>query len=73
MNTNCLEDKKCPKCGSEGPFQVSALVWILLYDNGADDVEDPAIEYDGASRAICDACGYRGQFGDFNVIPGVER
>lgn len=73
MNTNCLEGKKCPKCGSAGPFRVSALVWILLCDNGADDAEDPAIEYDGASPAICDACGYWGQFGEFDVIPGEAR
>lgn len=72
MNTNCLKGKKCPRCGSDGPFQVSVSVWILLYDSGADDAEDSSIEYDDASPTICSTCRHRGEFRDFTAKHGVN-
>jgi hypothetical protein len=66
-NVNCLEGKRCPKCGSHGPFEVVVSMRVMLCDNGADDAEDGSIEYDDNALAVCDACRYEGKFGEFNV------
>jgi hypothetical protein len=65
-NNNCLAGKRCPNCGSYGPFEVVVSIRVLLYDTGADDAEDGSIEYDEDSPAICEACQYSGKFGDFH-------
>lgn len=69
-NSNCLDGKQCPKCGSLGPFDVVVSMHVLLHDSGADDAEDASIEYDDDSLARCDACSYQGQFRDFNHRQG---
>jgi hypothetical protein len=66
-NVNCLDGKRCPECGSWGPFEVVVTMRILLYDNGSDDAEDRSIEYDDKALAKFDDCGYQGMFGKFNV------
>jgi hypothetical protein len=66
-NVNCLDGKRCPKCGSYGPFEVVVSMRVLLYDNGSDDAEDGSIEYDDNGLAMCHACRYEGEFGEFNT------
>ena len=66
-NNNCLDGKRCPKCGSYGPFEIVVSIRVLLYDTGTDDAEDGAIEYDDKSPALCCACRFSGKFGDFDV------
>jgi len=66
-NVNCLDGKRCPQCGSYGPFEVVVSLRVLLYDSGADDAEDSSIEYDDGALAMCYACRYEGKFGQFNV------
>ena len=66
-NTNCLEGKRCPECGSYGPFELVVSMRILLYDSGTSDAEDGSIDYDDDSQAMCDACKYEGRFGDFDA------
>ena len=65
-NVNCLEGKRCPKCGSYGPFEVVVSMRILLHDNGTDNAEDGTTEYDDQAPTTCCACQYEGTFGDFN-------
>jgi len=65
-NINCLEGKRCPKCGSYGPFEVVVSMRVLLYDSGTGDAEDGSIDYDDDSPAACDLCKYEGRFGDFD-------
>ena len=66
-NVNCLDGKRCPQCGSYGPFEIVVSMRVLLYDNGSDDAEDGSIEYDGDAPAICSACRHKGKFSDFDV------
>jgi hypothetical protein len=66
-NVNCLEGKRCPKCGSYGPFEVVVSMRVLLCDNGTDDAKDGSVEYDDDSLAMCYACRHEGKFGEFNV------
>jgi len=65
-NVNCLYGKRCPKCGSFGPFEIAVSMRVLLTDDGCDDAVDSAIEYDDHSPARCPACRYKGKFGDFD-------
>ncbi len=47
MNTNCLVNMRCPKCGSEGPFRIRAEASFLLHDDGADEFWE--MDWDGNS------------------------
>jgi len=66
-NTNCLDGKRCPKCGSFGPLEILVSMRILLFDSGSDDAEDGSIEYDDDAPAMCCACRYEAKMRDFNV------
>jgi len=66
-NVNCLDGKRCPKCGSYGPFEVVVSMRVLLHDSGADDAEDGSIEFDDTALAACYACRHEGRFGTFGV------
>jgi hypothetical protein len=67
-NVNCLIGKRCPKCGSYGPFELVVSVRVLLYDNGTDETEDGSIEYDDNALAKCYECQYEGEFGKFRIL-----
>ncbi len=43
-NDNCLEGKRCPNCGSYGPFELVVSLRVSLYDSGTDDAEDGSID-----------------------------
>jgi len=66
-NSNCLDGKRCPMCGSYGPFEVVVSTRVLLYDTGTDDAENGSIEYDDDALAVCYACRYGAKFGNFDV------
>ena len=64
-NVNCLAGKRCPACGSYGPFEVVVSLRVLLQDSGAEDADDGATEYGDDARTICHSCKHTGQFSDF--------
>ena len=68
-NVNCLEGKRCPECGSYGPFEVLVSMRVLLRDSGTDDAEDGTIWYDSDAPTKCDSCRHAGKFGDFDERP----
>lgn len=56
----------CPKCGDDNCLEVSFVAWgLLVADNGFDDdgARDGSHEFDDASACQCQACGWRGTFG----------
>lgn len=65
-NVNCLEGKRCPKCGSYGPFEVVISMRVLLYDSGTVNAEDSTSEYGEEARTKCCSCQHEGEFGDFD-------
>jgi hypothetical protein len=65
-NVNCLEGKRCPDCGSFGPFEITVSRRVLLYDNGCGDAGDGTTEYGDDSPAMCYACQHEGKLGDFD-------
>lgn len=69
MNSNCLAGCRCPKCGSEGPFQVVATSVFLVSDAGTEDHRD--VEYDADSPAYCSVCDWAGEWGDLTATRTV--
>ena len=67
-NNNVLEGKRCPRCGSYGPFEVEVTMRVLLYDEGVDDADDPGTEFDDTAFATCYKCGHAGNFGVFSDL-----
>jgi hypothetical protein len=65
-NTNCLEGKRCPSCGSFGPFEMFVSMRVILGDDGVQMADDPAVEYFDETSASCSECGYRSSFGAFD-------
>jgi hypothetical protein len=69
-NTNCLEGMRCPGCGSDGPFRISATVLVLVEDDGpADDLSGS--EWDDGSYCECDACDHSGIVNDFTIKAAI--
>jgi len=71
-NNNCLENMRCPKCGSYGPFEIAGRSTFVVYDDGTDGHGD--IEWDDDSYCICIECYHEGKKRDFiepfNTVPG---
>ena len=65
MNQNCLSGCRCPKCGSEGPFQVVAMSVFLITDDGTEEHRD--VEYDGDSAAYCTQCDWQGKWAELST------
>ncbi len=67
MNTNCLAGIKCPKCGNEAVFAITAQVWCIVEDDGVIDYEDH--EWDDDSIISCRACPAVGKVGAWTTEP----
>jgi hypothetical protein len=66
-NTNGLARIKCPKCGYEEHFYITAESEFVVHDDGTDDHSD--VEWDGMSWVRCGdgACGHTGQLWEFQA------
>ena len=66
-NTDVLAGKRCPnpKCGSYGPFLISAMVCVLADDIGTEVDEATAPEWEDSSPISCKACDHDGTVKDF--------
>lgn len=56
MNDNCLEGIACQRCGSEGPFAITATTVAMMYDDGCEGTTD--IEWENTSPCVCKSCGH---------------
>ena len=65
-NVNCLEGKRCPECGSYGPFEVVVSMRVLLYGDGTDNADGGTTEYGDDAPTTCRCCQHEGKFGDFD-------
>jgi len=54
-NNNCLQGIACPKCGSEGPFDISVTCTMTVYDSGSCDNQNE--EWTDESCCTCRDCG----------------
>jgi hypothetical protein len=64
-NTNCLENIKCPECGNEESFRITATAVFTVFDDGTDDHGD--VEWGDDSYAECTRCHHHGAVKDFTV------
>jgi hypothetical protein len=74
MNKNCLEGKRCPKCGQEDEILILTPMWVSLKDDGTDPFADSLkmlgdVDYGHATVARCPVCQYEGVMSDFEVSP----
>lgn len=65
-NTNCLKGVRCPSCGQEDAFQITARVSVLVTDDGTEDSGgDYERDHDAPTRCI--DCGKCGPLSDFTT------
>lgn len=62
-NTNCLEGIRCPACGQEDRFKITALITCVVTDSGSEPVGDH--EWDDESGTHCPECGFTGKLKGF--------
>jgi len=64
-NTNVLEGIKCPDCGSEGPFDITASA---LFENVADGgfTNFSNVEWANNDLITCKECRHSGTVGEFS-------
>lgn len=63
-NNNCLLGKRCPKCGSYGPFRVTGSTTFVLHDDGTSGHDD--IEFSENSHAVCAGCAHAAPWAKFD-------
>ncbi len=66
-NTNCLAGIKCPHCGSEDAFYISACVLAYVTDTGAEVADNASIDWDPDSHTECAECGADGPLSNFTT------
>lgn len=57
-NDNCLEGIRCPRCGQEEHFEITALVTCHVTDEGSEPTGDHHWDEDSITR--CPECGFQG-------------
>lgn len=65
-NKHILEGFQCPKCNSEGPFQIEITTTFLVYDSGVDE-QTGDNEWSETSWCRCEECGQRGTVATFRI------
>jgi predicted RNA-binding Zn-ribbon protein involved in translation (DUF1610 family) len=66
-NTNCLQGKRCPKCGQNEHFDIEVRRIVTLYDEGINDDDCAHTDYDDTSSATCPDCGHADKWGNFDA------
>lgn len=62
-NENCLQGIRCPSCGQEDRFKITAAITCLVTDNGSEPVGDH--DWDDDSNTHCSECGFNAKLKDF--------
>jgi len=72
-NSNCLANIKCPHCGNEEHFNISARVLAYATDEGAEAAVNSSIDWDNDSPIDCPECNHSGTVGSFAVTQAREE
>jgi hypothetical protein len=64
-NTNCLEGIRCPACGQDDRFKITALITCIVTDDGSEPVGDH--DWDDESNAHCAGCGFDAKLRHFRT------
>lgn len=65
-NANCLEGVRCPDCGQDRRFFITAAIRADVTDDGADIADGSSFDWDEASMTICPECDRDGPLGELN-------
>jgi len=65
INDNALIGYKCPRCASQGPFEMTTICKMPWEDEGTDFAGEPEIVPEGWST--CSECGYNGKTEEFDA------
>jgi len=65
VNTNCLQNIKCPACGNDELFRIAAKTIAIVTDDGVEDYGD--MEWGDDSYAECAQCHRHGTLKDFEA------
>jgi hypothetical protein len=68
-NENCLSGIRCPACGQQDRFKITALITCMVTDDGSEPVGDH--EWDGDSTTHCPECGFDGTLKAFQNPAGL--
>ncbi len=66
LNTNVLQDSRCPQCGQNNCFMID-VVWYgqsHVYDDGTGEKSGGNMEWFDDSPAVCTECDWSGEAGD---------
>lgn len=66
---NCLEGVRCPNCGQDERFTITALVECDVTDDGAWATDNSHYDWDSDSPCCCPACGRHGKLREFRALP----
>ena len=66
-NENCLAGIKCPKCGNEDRFLITATILADVSDDGADLANGSDILWEDESGTGCPECGENGPLSHFRA------
>ena len=72
-NSNCLTDLRCPHCGNETHFFISARVLAYVTDEGAQASENGSIDWDAQSAIDCPECEHSGTVKSFTIPEAREE
>ena len=62
-NSNCLEGVRCPQCGQEKRFLITATITCDVTDDGSEPIGDHY--WDGDSFTRCPECEHEGRLKEF--------
>src|ERR1700741_4405824 len=68
-------EMKCPDCGCDDFLQVRVPLWVHLYKDGSEVIQQDH-EWDSDSQCLCENCDYQNRVGLFeeayqqNAAPG---
>ncbi len=64
-NHNCLKGIRCPNCGQEDRFFITALITCEVTDDGSEPVGNHY--WDAGAYTQCPECEYQGTLKDFRA------
>lgn len=68
-NTNCLEGVRCPACGQDDRFIITATVDCEVTDDGTSADDGGHYDWDVDSPCRCPECGCHGKLHEFRILP----
>ena len=78
VNSNCLQGMRCPKCGQNECFIITATrhCEVHLYEDGTDESTYGSVDWEDTAPASCAECDWAGETKDLywmTKLPPIMR